>query len=140
VTQRKVEELTTDECVTLLGQEAVGRLAFVDAEGPAAIPVNFGLVGTRILFRVESDSQVRAALDGPVAFEVDHTDADTGSGWSVLVRGTAEEVALDDVPELLRLMTGLPRPWAEGIHNVWVLITPRQVTGRRLTTPMVDLI
>lgn len=140
MTQRKIEELSTDECVTLLGQEAVGRLAFVDAEGPAAIPVNFGLVGTRILFRLESDSHARAAVDGPVAFEVDHTDADNGSGWSVLVRGAAEEVALDDVPELLRHMTGLPRPWAEGIHNVWVLITPRKVTGRRLTTPTVDVI
>ena len=114
MTQRRIEELTDDECMALLGQEAVGRLAFVDAEGPAAIPVNFGLVDARILFRVESDSHVRAALEGPVAFEVDHTDADTGSGWSVLVRGTAEEVALDDVPELLRRMTGLPRPGPKG--------------------------
>lgn len=140
MTQRTIEELTDEECVTLLAQEAVGRLAFVDPEGPVVVPVNFGLAGRRILFRLESDSHVRAAADGPVAFEVDHTDAGTGSGWSVLVRGTAEEVALDDVPGLLRLMTGPPRPWAEGIHNVWVVITPRKVTGRRLTTPTLDVI
>jgi nitroimidazol reductase NimA-like FMN-containing flavoprotein (pyridoxamine 5'-phosphate oxidase superfamily) len=132
--QRKIEDLTTEECMTLLGQESVGRLAFVDAEGPVAVPVNFGLAGTLILFRLEPDSHLRAAVDAPVAFEVDHTDADTGSGWSVLVRGKADEVDLDDVPELLRLMAGLPRPWAEGVHSVWVTITPRKVTGRRLTT------
>lgn len=132
--QRKIEDLTSEECMTLLGQEAVGRLAFVDSEGPAAIPVNFGLAGTRIMFRLETDSHLRAAVDAPVAFEVDHTDADTGSGWSVLVRGDAEEVDLDHVPGLLKLMAGPPRPWAEGVHNVWVSVTPRKVTGRRLTT------
>jgi len=132
--QRKIEDLTTEECVTLLGRESVGRLAFVDPDGPIAVPVNFGLAGDRVLFRLEHDSHLRAAIGPPVAFEVDHTDPDTGSGWSVLVRGTAEEVELDRLPELLRLMAGPPRPWAEGVHNVWVSITPRKVTGRRLTT------
>lgn len=136
MTQRKIQELTSDECMALLGREAVGRLAFVDPEGPVAVPVNFGLAGTRILFRVETDSHLRAAADTQVAFEVDHTDPDTGSGWSVLVRGVAEEVDLDHVPELLRQMGGTPRPWAEGVHNVWVAITPSKVTGRRLTTPV----
>ena len=56
--QRKIEELTTDECMTLLGQESVGRLAFVDPEGPVAIPVNFGLAGTLIIFRLEPDSHL----------------------------------------------------------------------------------
>jgi hypothetical protein len=92
------------------------------------------LAGERILFRLEHDSHLRASVDAPVAFEVDHTDPDTGSGWSVLVRGDAAEVDLDHVPELLKLMAGPPRPWAEGVHNVWVSITPRKVTGRRLTT------
>jgi uncharacterized protein len=132
--QRKIEELTAEECMTLLGRESVGRLAFIDPEGPLAVPVNFGLAGKRILFRLESDSHLRAAADGPVAFEVDHTDPETGSGWSVLARGIADEVVLDDVPGLLKLMDGPPRPWAEGVHNVWVAITPRKVTGRRLTT------
>jgi hypothetical protein len=26
----------------------------------------------------------------------------------------------------------VPRPWAEGVHNIWVAITPAKVTGRRL--------
>jgi nitroimidazol reductase NimA-like FMN-containing flavoprotein (pyridoxamine 5'-phosphate oxidase superfamily) len=132
--QRKIEDLTAEVCMTLLGRESVGRLAFVDSEGPVAVPVNFGLAGERILFRLEHDSHLRASVDAPVAFEVDHTDPDTGSGWSVLVRGDAAEVDLDHVPELLKLMAGPPRPWAEGVHNVWVSITPRKVTGRRLTT------
>ena len=30
-----------------------------------------------------ASGHLRAAVDGPVAFEADHTDPDTGSGWSV---------------------------------------------------------
>ena len=108
--QRKIEDLTIEECMTLLGRESVGRLAFVDPEGPVAVPVNFGLAGEQILFRLEPDSHLRAAVEHPVAFEVDHTDPDTGSGWSVLVRGDAAEVELDDVPRLLRLMAGRRGP------------------------------
>jgi uncharacterized protein len=132
--QRTIEDLTIEACMALLERESVGRLAFVDPEGPVAVPVNFALAGDLVLFRLEHDSHLGAAIDAPVAFEVDHTDPDTGSGWSVLVRGDAEEVQLERVPELLRLMTRPPRPWAEGVHNVWVAITPRRVTGRRLTT------
>jgi hypothetical protein len=34
---------------------------------------------------------------------------------------------------LLQRMNGrFPAPWAFGIHNVWLEVTPRTVTGRRL--------
>jgi nitroimidazol reductase NimA-like FMN-containing flavoprotein (pyridoxamine 5'-phosphate oxidase superfamily) len=137
VTQRKIDELSRDECLALLPEESVGRLAFVDADGPVAVPVNYALAGEQIVFRVEGRSHLREAVGPPMAFEVDHTEPDARSGWSVLVRGTAHEVALDDVPDLLRQMSEPPRPWAEGIHSVWVAITPHKVTGRRLSSPFV---
>jgi nitroimidazol reductase NimA-like FMN-containing flavoprotein (pyridoxamine 5'-phosphate oxidase superfamily) len=140
MTQRIIEELSREECFGLLAQETVGRVAFVDVDGPAAIPVNYALAGEDIVFRVEPGSHLREALASGIGFEVDHVELEpeTGSGWSVLVRGAGREVELDDVPELLHRMAGhLPRPWAEGVHNIWVVVTVGKVTGRRLQTPIV---
>jgi nitroimidazol reductase NimA-like FMN-containing flavoprotein (pyridoxamine 5'-phosphate oxidase superfamily) len=137
VTQRKIESLTRAECFELLTQKLVGRLAFVDGDGPAAIPVNYGMAGEQIVFRVEQGSHLREVLAPGVAFEVDHLEPDAGSGWSVLVRGTGHELDMDQVPDLLRHMQGhTPGPWAEGIHNVWMAIEPHMVTGRRLAAPL----
>ncbi len=136
MTQRKIEDLSNEECFELLAQETVGRIAFVDDDGPAVVPVNYALAGEDIVLRVEQRSLLRAALQAGVAFEVDHVEPDAESGWSVLVRGVGDEVEIERVPDLLRRMDGnMPRPWAEGVHNVWVRISARKVTGRRLTVP-----
>ncbi len=138
MTQRVITDLSATESFELLRLKRVGRFVFQDADGPAAVPVNYGVAGEEIVFRVEQRSHLRDVLAGPVAFEVDHTEPESGSGsgWSVLVRGSGQEVAMDRVPALLRLMHGaLPHPLAEGVHNVWVSITARKVTGRRLTVP-----
>ena len=141
MTQRMFETLSEAECFELIGGEVVGRFVFQDVDGPAAVPVNFGLAGKEILFRTEQASHLREVLNGPVAFEIDLTDPNTGSGWSVLVRGVGREVELDRLPELMRRAgKTLPYPWGEGVHNVWVSIIPRKVTGRRLTTPFVPAI
>jgi nitroimidazol reductase NimA-like FMN-containing flavoprotein (pyridoxamine 5'-phosphate oxidase superfamily) len=141
MTQRVITDLSTTESFELLRSMRVGRFVFQDADGPAAVPVNFGVAGEEIVFRVEQRSHLRDVAAGPVAFEVDHIEPESGSGWSVLVRGSAHEVAMERVPALLRLMDGaFPHPWAEGVHNVWVSITARKVTGRRLTVPYVAAI
>ena len=136
MTQRVIEDLPEARCFELIRQGGVGRFVFQDTQGPAAVPVNYGLAGKRIVFRVEQRSHLRDMLQGPVAFEVDHTEPESGSGWSVLIRGSGEEVEMEQVPALLKQMgPDFPHPWAEGVHNVWVAITPRMVTGRKLTAP-----
>jgi len=136
MTQSVVEELSEKECYELIRTEVVGRLVFQDEEGPAALPINYGVAGKEIVFRTEIGSHFRDVLNGRVAVEVDHTDAGAGKGWSVLVRGTGREVDLEEVPGMIRQMgEGFPHPWAEGVHNVWVSIMPEKVTGRRLTLP-----
>jgi uncharacterized protein len=131
--RRALEELSSDECFTLLGQETVGRLVYVDDLGPAAIPVNYALAGHGIVFRSEDGSKIRALPEHGVAFEVDHIDEVSRSGWSVLVRGTSEEVEFEHLHELLGRIDGyVPLPWKKGIHKIWVVITPKTVTGRRL--------
>lgn len=136
MSQRSIENLTEAQCFEVMGNQFVGRFVFQDADGPAAVPVNYCLAGEQIVFRTEPSSHLRDVLEGPVAFEVDQTDPETGSGWSVLVRGTGREVEMKDVPGLLKQAgNAYPKPWAEGVHNVWVAIAARKVTGRRLTTP-----
>lgn len=131
--QRSLGELSRHECFELLAGQRVGRLVYSDATGPLAIPVNFATAGESIVFRVEPGNSVLPITQPAMAFEVDHVDEEDGSGWSVLVRGPAREVSLDDVPALLRTMgSGPPRPWAEGIHKVWVQLSAEVVTGRRL--------
>jgi hypothetical protein len=76
---------------------------------------------------------MHGSRNGGVAFEVDHIDYASRSGWSVLVRGTSEEVEMERIPELLRQIDGdVPLPWKTGIHGIWVVITPTTVTGRRM--------
>jgi len=133
MTQRAIETLTEAECFELIGEEIVGRFVFQDGEGLAALPVNFGVAGDRIVFRTDAASHMREVLGGPIAFEVDHPAPETGEGWSVLIRGTAEEYSLEQVHELLHSTHGtVPHPWAEGVHNIWIAITPAKVTGRKL--------
>lgn len=136
MTQRVIEELSEADCFALARSEVTGRFVFTDADGPGAVPVNFAVAGKQIVFRVEAASHLRDVLSRPVAFEVDHTHPENAEGWSVLFRGGAGEVPLDSVPELLK-QTGdaFPHPWGEGVHNIWIAITPDKVTGRRLEKP-----
>jgi uncharacterized protein len=132
--QRTIQNLSTAECFELVSKEKVGRLVFVDAEGPVALPVNYSVAGEQIVFRLAQNSNLRDAFRGPVAFEVDHTDLKSNEGWSILIRGTAQEIPTDRVPEILRQMgETFPHPWAEGVHNVWASVTAKKITGRRLT-------
>jgi nitroimidazol reductase NimA-like FMN-containing flavoprotein (pyridoxamine 5'-phosphate oxidase superfamily) len=128
-----LEDLSRDECFALLGKETVGRLVYSDELGPAAVPVNYAIAGQNIVFRSADGSKMYGSRNGGVAFEVDHIDYASRSGWSVLVRGTSEEVEMERVPELLRQIDGdVPLPWKTGIHRIWVVITPITVTGRRM--------
>ena len=141
MTQRVIESVSESECFELVRHEQIGRFIFQDPDGPAAVPVNYGVAGHEIVFRTAARSHLRNVLQYPVAFEVDHTEPESGKGWSVLIRGTGQEVDAARVPDVLRL-TGkaFPQPWGEGVHNVWISITPRKVTGRRLWAPYVATI
>jgi uncharacterized protein len=133
MTQRSLDALTREECFKLLREERIGRLAYTDGLGPIAIPVNYSLAGECVVLRMERGNTVLPLDQSMLAFEADHIDADAHSGWSVVVRGPGRELSLPDVPALLRKMPGgPPHPWAEGIHNVWIEISPEVVTGRRL--------
>jgi hypothetical protein len=63
-------------------------VVFPDHALPAALPVNYVVSGTSIIFRTSHTSRLAQATDGQVVgFEVDHVDPVTWSGWSVLAVG-----------------------------------------------------
>ena len=139
--QRSLVELGREACFALLRTQRVGRLAYCDAVGPVAIPVNFALAGADIVFRVERSNTVVGTDLGLVAFEVDRVEGENQTGWSVVVRGRIAAVELEDVPSLIQqLEYGPPLPWAGGIHNVWMRIRPEIVTGRKLGQPAGPLV
>lgn len=134
--QRELEELSRQQCLDLLAHETVGRLVYIDELGPVAEPVNYAIAGETIVVRVEGGSKREAVTQELLAFEVDHFDTDDNSGWSVVVRGPGREIPLEDVPALLHELrqTGVdpPLPWPSGIHKVWLRITVKSLSGRRL--------
>jgi nitroimidazol reductase NimA-like FMN-containing flavoprotein (pyridoxamine 5'-phosphate oxidase superfamily) len=131
--QRELEPLSEEECFALLGGPSVGRIVYVDDVGPIAVPVNYAMAGRDIVVRVEGGTKQAAMRQPVITFEVDHIDEEARSGWSVVVRGAGRQVETAAVAGLLRAMGGrFPTPWAFGIHNVWLQVTPASVTGRRL--------
>ena len=131
--RRILEELSWDECFMLLREQAVGRLVYQDKLGLAAVPVNYAVAGNTIVFRSEAGSKVRGLHEQDIAFQVDHIDSVSHSGWSVLIRGAAEEVEFERLSELIGQIHGAPpQPSKKGVHDIWVVITPKMVSGRRL--------
>src|SRR5215216_1509660 len=64
---------------------------------PSIIPVNYLLDDDKVVIRTDAGSKLAAALRGaPVAFEVDGVDETRQVGWSVVVRGRAEELTDED--------------------------------------------
>ena len=65
-----------------------------------------------------------------MCLEIDGFDVEEHTGWSVLLKGSANEVT--DEAEL-RELAGLPlRFWTAGAKAHWMRIDPTEVTGRRL--------
>jgi nitroimidazol reductase NimA-like FMN-containing flavoprotein (pyridoxamine 5'-phosphate oxidase superfamily) len=123
--------LDPDECWQLMGSVDIGRVVFVDATGPAALPVTHTVSDRTIVFRSEPGSKLSLVERGrPLAFEVDEWDAATSTGWSVLLRGSSELVADAD---LARVERRAGRPWVDVAGTGrWARIRPFEVTGRRL--------
>ena len=91
---RVMEELDENECLRVIGQGGIGRIAYVGRFGPAVLPVNYKLQGGAIVFRTTEngplDEDLRTGIanaDYKVAFEIDDIDLAAERGWSVLVQG-----------------------------------------------------
>ena len=133
------EEITREDCLSLLARQVLGRVAVADFNAaPHIVPVNFLLDGDAVVFRTGYGSKFRLAVlrGAPVSFEVDGVDPGQRTGWSVLVQGSATELTADDASRL-RL-----EPWAPGLKSHWIRIAAESITGRRFrlteSRPWVD--
>jgi nitroimidazol reductase NimA-like FMN-containing flavoprotein (pyridoxamine 5'-phosphate oxidase superfamily) len=125
------QELTERECLALVGQRHLGRLAVCGPDGPLVLPVTYLLHGGAVVFRTAPGGTLAEAGRGrAVAFEVDAVDEGTRTGWSVLVRGVA--TAVEDPDELARLRALPLVPWAPGVRDRYVRVQPAAVSGRRI--------
>ena len=124
--------LDRQECLRLLAKVPVGRVVYTRQALPAVLPVNFCLdTDDSVLLRTSSDSELVRAIDGVVvAFEADEFDAETRSGWSVVVTGRATVVT--DPAEHERLSQVGPTSWMPLRNTVFVRIESEMVNGREL--------
>jgi hypothetical protein len=127
-----LDGLGYDECLERLGDESIGRIALVVNELLVVVPVNYRLVQVNgrhwIVFRTE----LGGLLDRPdthAAFEIDHTDPERRTGWSVLVQGMVARVDPDSADVRERFD---PVPWPRSPRERWMAVEPFSITGRRI--------
>lgn len=126
-----LRELDAAECMALIGESGVGRLAFVGDDGPVIHPVNYIVDRATIVVRTSPYTLLAQHAAQAMAFEVDELEPALRLGWSVLVVGDASPV--DDPDEAHALdESGRLLPWAGGQRRMFVRLTPAKITGRRI--------
>ncbi len=121
--------LSTEECVQLLAESSLGRLAYLARPGtPDVVPVNFLWYDGSVWVRSAPGPKMQAAERRErVAFEVDRVDETTQSGWSVVVVGRLRVVPGGQLPPGIG-----PEPWSHGTRRHLLRLDPERLEGRRL--------
>ena len=132
MTDAWIEPIPYEECLRLLRDRAVGRIAVVVNEFPVVLPVNYRLVETSgltwIAIRTRPGNLIEQASMN-VAFEIDGIDLAHHQGWSVLARGTLHHVDPDAADFRERFDSA---PWLATDRNAWLVIQPFAIEGRQL--------
>lgn len=121
--------LPVEQCQLLLAEGCVGRLAYIARSGvPDVVPVNYLWHDGHILIRSGPGPKLQAAERKEcVAFEIDHVDEETCTGWSVVVAGRSSRVTPEAVGRL-----PLPEPWSNGVRRYVIRIEASRISGRRI--------
>ncbi|HEY3682777.1 MAG TPA: pyridoxamine 5'-phosphate oxidase family protein [Streptosporangiaceae bacterium] len=132
-----LEALGEEACLRLIAAGGIGRIAYTGRHGLVILPLTYAFHQGAVVFRTmpgsAMDEDLRTGIadaDYLVAFEVDHVDEHTRTGWSVLIRGTAQHV--EDGPGLAALEDARVRPWPGGPRDLYFRIVPTRVTGRAI--------
>jgi nitroimidazol reductase NimA-like FMN-containing flavoprotein (pyridoxamine 5'-phosphate oxidase superfamily) len=129
-TAEEMQELTRDDCWSLLCAADVGRLAVCVLDRPDVFPVNYVVDDRSIVFRTAEGTKLAAAVLGrSVAFEIDGYDPAAGEAWSVVAKGPAIE--LGTMTELFAAEDLPLFPWQAAPKPRYVRIRPEEVSGRR---------
>jgi uncharacterized protein len=100
--------------------------------GPRIVPINYAMYDDAIVFRTTPYSELGTyGWNTDLAFEIDHIDYDKHQGWSVVAIGRATLV--EDPDELNDIRANWdPAPWAGGRRHLYIRLTWRDLTGRRI--------
>lgn len=131
-----VEVIERRECLTLLAEGQLGRLAVLDGGDPLILPVNYALIDESVVFRTGEGTKLAASRGGSACFEIDGSDAESRRGWSVVVRGHLHEIDAHDQPAL-DLFSGQVDPWI-GERSHLVELRSWSITGRRVAGSELD--
>lgn len=128
---RILEVIPKWQCLELLPMVGIGRIATFSQGNPEVFPVNYARLGPDIVFMTGEGTKLHAAVDHErVTFEADFANPLFHTGWSVVVKGRAEEI-VDE--HLLSRVRRLPlTPWAPGNRHHYVRIIDEEVSGRRI--------
>jgi uncharacterized protein len=127
-----VEELDRATSLRLLAGQVIGRVAVAERDAaPLVVPVNFVLLNEWVIFRTDYGSKFRLAVLGerPVAFEVDEIDPGRRTGWSVVIDGSASELAEWEASALDL------RAWAPGHKAHSVKVVPASAPAGACISP-----
>jgi nitroimidazol reductase NimA-like FMN-containing flavoprotein (pyridoxamine 5'-phosphate oxidase superfamily) len=129
--QHALRTLDPAECFGLLEPGGVGRIGFASEDGVTILPVNYAVMRKTIVFRTAPDTLLAVYANAPVSFEADSFDEVLREGWSVLIHGHAHKVSDEREVRHIQEWTRL-QPWADGARDVYVRVSPTQISGRRV--------
>ena len=126
----EITVLDVDACWALLRANEVGRLAVAIGNYPDVLPINYVVDHGTIVFRTAEGTKLAAAVLGiAVAFEIDGYDATSGEAWSVVLKGSAQEI--EATYGLFDAYAFPLFPWNAAPKHRFVRITAAETTGRR---------
>lgn len=133
-----VTALSPAQCWDFLNRNEFARLALSVSDRPEIFPLNYAVQRGTLVFRTAPGTKLAAlTVNQHVALEIDGHDG--AQGWSVVVKGRANEAEWGD-DEFEARASGL-EPWVANVKQVFVRIQPDEVTGRAFVFgPEPDLI
>lgn len=126
-----LEILSEEQCRELLASRDLGRIAFPLDDETEIFPVNYSTDGVIIVFRTTPGTKLAQSTLSRVAFEVDDWAPAAKVGWSVVLKGVAQEVTAGIDPFSTALRASEVDPLAPGEHKRWIAVYPSEITGRR---------
>jgi nitroimidazol reductase NimA-like FMN-containing flavoprotein (pyridoxamine 5'-phosphate oxidase superfamily) len=128
-----LDELSAAECWRLLDTQEVGRVAVIVGHYPLVFPVNYAVDDRSIVYRTGSGTKLHSIHRSNVTFEVDCIDPLHHGGWSVMVKGVAQELSvIRNRTTVSRAERAGATPWASGERNHFIRIVADDITGRRI--------
>jgi nitroimidazol reductase NimA-like FMN-containing flavoprotein (pyridoxamine 5'-phosphate oxidase superfamily) len=126
-----VHPLSREDCWALLRSSNVGRLAVAIHAQPFIFPVDFMVDHGCLVFRTDEGAKLDGAFrSNSVCFEVDGTDPEGETAWSVIVTGRCAAVLDPDRVAAIGLRS--PSHWDSEAQPYLVEIHPEHVSGHIL--------